>query len=205
FIEYTNTGFPPLISIDAANNNRTLQTTPRHYRHSRQQPVTLVAYSSLFKWRAHPGAGSNAKPGATVPITDHQDAQPNPDQLHKRNAPDTVEQPALTKKQRVATKETTTKVGKTTGTNTATNRTDSWSASYHQEVASLSPPPALLSPLQVRRTRVPSNLSTSASKPRRHPPMRPPPPASLSAQTTTCAAKVELVKLVKGVALEPSK
>ncbi|KAG8700850.1 hypothetical protein FRC08_004412 [Ceratobasidium sp. 394] len=158
-----------MISIDAANNNRTPQTALRHYRHSRQQPLTLVAYSSLFKWRAHPGyiravvdctpalacadrpwlimpgAKSNAKPGATVPITDHHDAQPNPDQLLKRNAPDTIEQPALAKKQRVATKEATTKAvpkGKTAGTNAATNCTDSWSASYHQEVASLPPPPA---------------------------------------------------------------
>ncbi|KAG8721664.1 hypothetical protein FRC08_011329 [Ceratobasidium sp. 394] len=99
-----------------------------------------------------PGAKSNTKPGATVPITDHHDAQPNPDQLlvlvtniahsETHNAPDTVEQPALAKKQTATTKEATTKAGKTAGANSATNCTDSWSASYHKQVACLPPPPA---------------------------------------------------------------
>ncbi|KAG9084628.1 hypothetical protein FS749_005085, partial [Ceratobasidium sp. UAMH 11750] len=109
----------------------------------------------------------------------------------KCNAPDTVEQPAPAKKQKAAMKEVTTKRGKQ-WCNAATNRTDSWSASYREEETSLPPPQA---PEKAKKkaadpparpapgpsdASAPSDPSTSASKPCRRPPYAPPlasPPA----------------------------
>ncbi|KAG9076738.1 hypothetical protein FS749_011435 [Ceratobasidium sp. UAMH 11750] len=104
----------------------------------------------------------------------------------KGDVPDTVEQSAPAKKQKTATKGTTEMAPKetTTGANAATDRTNSWSASYCEEVARLPPPPP---PKKGRKkaadppaqpvpgpsdASVPSDPSTSTSKPRRsHPPM----------------------------------
>ncbi|KAG9084066.1 hypothetical protein FS749_005527 [Ceratobasidium sp. UAMH 11750] len=139
----------------------------------------------------------------------------------KRDVPDTVEQSAPAKKQKPATKEATTKVAlkkTTTGANAATDRSRSWSASYHEEVASLPPPP----PPKKGRKKVadlpaqpvpglsdasaPSDPSTSTSGPcRGRPPMCPPPPDSPPAQTTTRTAKEELVESVDAGAPEPNK
>ncbi|KAG8718298.1 hypothetical protein FRC08_005528 [Ceratobasidium sp. 394] len=162
-------------------------------------------------------------PSPAPSCTANKDAAAAPKGAQKKHdAPDTVEQSAPAKKQKTATKEATTEIAPketTTGANAATDRTNSWSASYREEVASLPPPPP---PKKGRKkaadppaqpvpgpsdASVPSDPSTSTSKPRRgRPPMRPPPPPdSPPAQTTTRTAKEELVESVEAGAPEPSK
>ncbi|KAG8728649.1 hypothetical protein FRC10_004730, partial [Ceratobasidium sp. 414] len=124
---------------------------------------------------------------------------------NKRNAPDTIEQPQPAKKQKVATKEPPKEKAAGANPKAAANRSNSWSASYHKEVASLPPPPApkkakkapALPAPEPSDASMPSDPSTSASKPRRRPAMRPPPPDSSPAPTTTRAAKEELVESVE--------
>ncbi|KAG9085871.1 hypothetical protein FRC06_003380, partial [Ceratobasidium sp. 370] len=123
----------------------------------------------------------------------------------KRNMPDTIEQPPLAKKQKVTTKEPLKETAAHMNPKVVANRSDSWSTSYHEEVASLPPPlapkntkkvPALPAP-ELSCANEPSNLSTSASLPHFRPKMRPPPPDSPPAPMATRAAKAELVELVE--------
>ncbi|KAG8740846.1 hypothetical protein FRC10_003841 [Ceratobasidium sp. 414] len=121
---------------------------------------------------------------------------------------DTVEPPPPAKKQKAMAKEVATKEvpkGETAGANSEAAADPSL------------PPPA--APKKTRKEAadlpaepapgpsdadVPPDPSTSASKRRRRPPMRPPPDSPL-AQTTTRAAKEELVDSVETSTPEPNK
>ncbi|KAG8737146.1 hypothetical protein FRC10_008501 [Ceratobasidium sp. 414] len=125
---------------------------------------------------------------------------------------DTVEQPPPAKKQKTATKGPPKEKAAGANPKAVANRSDSWSASYHEEVASLPPPPA---PKKAKKapappapessdTSMPSDPSTSASKPCHHPTMHPPPDSS-PAPTTTCSAKAELLESVEVGGSDSSK
>ncbi|KAG9090130.1 hypothetical protein FRC06_001214, partial [Ceratobasidium sp. 370] len=185
----------------------TMHAAKKSHMANNSAPTLTVSDSSLSP-PPSPAPARHAKQNVATALKGAQ---------KKHDVPDTVEQPAPAKKQKATTNEVTTKAApkeKTAGTNTATNRSDSWSASYHEEVASLPPAPA---PKKTKKkvadspaqpvpgpsdASVPSDPSTSTSKPRRRPPMRPPPPASPPATRT---AKAELIGMVKADTLEPNK
>ncbi|KAG9082615.1 hypothetical protein FRC06_004921, partial [Ceratobasidium sp. 370] len=225
-------------SGDVANHEESTQATvvldspsvnPK--KHKTTEPSEAATTHATKKSRtADNGAPTSAMsdtslsppPSPAPSRTTNEDATTAPKGAQKkRDAPDTVEQSAPAKKQKTATKEAMTEMvpkETTTGANAVTDRTNSWSASYREEVASLPPPPppkkgrkkAANPPAQPvpgpSDASVPSDPSTSTSKPRRgRPTMRPPPPDSPPAQTTTRTAKEELVESVEAGAPEPNK